>query len=100
MLQSQEVGVYVDVSVNVTVRGESPERGVAVKEAIGVRGLYITRGAIAPDIYAPPLGPDPKLSPAYGCPYTGGFAAHSESTLNTNCSVPDSLYEFPVSGQP
>jgi hypothetical protein len=41
--QSHEVGVPVEVSVNVTVRGASPERGVAVKEATG-GGYDLTYG--------------------------------------------------------
>jgi hypothetical protein len=37
-LQFQLVGVPVEVSVNVTVSGAEPVRGVAVKEEVGVGG--------------------------------------------------------------
>jgi hypothetical protein len=63
--QSQDVGVLVDVSVNVTVRGASPERGVAVKEATGGGEPNITRGATAPGIHKPVWD---DANPTYGCP--------------------------------
>ena len=52
--QAHDVGFWVEVSVNCTVRGASPEVGEAVKLAVGAVGAAVTVIVLVAGALVPP----------------------------------------------